>query len=156
MLSLFVILGVFYYFAIRQNYPVRLGTSPPWCNVLSDSLCFVWLAPPPFLLYTTSALPCRAISASCVAEILHSYLKSIFADPTLFSLIDTSHVPCKFFRQGACQAGAACPFSHDLGAAAENVCKYFAKVRFSLTYPLNSPNDLREDSIPVLLHTADH
>lgn len=42
---------------------------------------------------------------------------------------DTSHVPCKFFRQGACQAGNACPFSHDLGAAAETVCKYFAKVR---------------------------
>ncbi|KAF7562929.1 hypothetical protein G7046_g1186 [Stylonectria norvegica] len=42
-------------------------------------------------------------------------------------MIDTSHVPCKFFRQGTCQAGNACPFSHDLGAAAENVCKYFAK-----------------------------
>ncbi|KAK0714122.1 hypothetical protein B0T26DRAFT_754156 [Lasiosphaeria miniovina] len=40
---------------------------------------------------------------------------------------DTSHVPCKFFRQGACQAGNACPFSHDLSQAAENVCKYFAK-----------------------------
>ncbi|PHH52015.1 Protein cps3 [Ceratocystis fimbriata CBS 114723] len=40
---------------------------------------------------------------------------------------NTSHVPCKFFRQGACQAGNACPFSHDIGAAAENVCKYFAK-----------------------------
>ncbi|KAK5653691.1 hypothetical protein OQA88_8722 [Cercophora sp. LCS_1] len=40
---------------------------------------------------------------------------------------NTSHVPCKFFRQGACQAGNACPFSHDLGAAAETVCKYFAK-----------------------------
>ncbi|KAK0625130.1 hypothetical protein B0T17DRAFT_492080 [Bombardia bombarda] len=40
---------------------------------------------------------------------------------------NTSHVPCKFFRQGACQAGNACPFSHDLGNAAENVCKYFAK-----------------------------
>nr|XP_036575862.1 spindle poison sensitivity protein [Colletotrichum truncatum]KAF6782505.1 spindle poison sensitivity protein [Colletotrichum truncatum] len=40
---------------------------------------------------------------------------------------NTSHVPCKFFRQGACQAGNACPFSHDLGAAAENICKYFAK-----------------------------
>ncbi|KAK3314000.1 hypothetical protein B0H66DRAFT_369252 [Apodospora peruviana] len=38
---------------------------------------------------------------------------------------NTSHVPCKFFKQGACQAGAACPFSHD--AAVENVCKYFAK-----------------------------
>ncbi|KAI5460348.1 hypothetical protein BGZ63DRAFT_246268 [Mariannaea sp. PMI_226] len=40
---------------------------------------------------------------------------------------NTSHVPCKFFRQGACQAGSACPFSHDLGAAAETICKYFAK-----------------------------
>ncbi|KAJ1324203.1 E3 ubiquitin-protein ligase makorin [Microdochium nivale] len=40
---------------------------------------------------------------------------------------NTSHVPCKFFRQGACQAGSACPFSHDLGHAAETVCKYFAK-----------------------------
>lgn len=45
-------------------------------------------------------------------------------------LIDTSHVPCKFFRQGACQAGNACPFSHDLGAASETICKYFAKVRY--------------------------
>ncbi|POR31704.1 Protein cps3 [Tolypocladium paradoxum] len=41
--------------------------------------------------------------------------------------VDTSHVPCKFFRQGTCQAGSACPFSHDLGASAETVCKYFAK-----------------------------
>ncbi|PKS12339.1 hypothetical protein jhhlp_001639 [Lomentospora prolificans] len=40
---------------------------------------------------------------------------------------NTSHVPCKFFRQGACQAGNACPFSHDLSTAAENICKYFAK-----------------------------
>ncbi|WYZ33793.1 hypothetical protein EsH8_I_000069 [Colletotrichum jinshuiense] len=40
---------------------------------------------------------------------------------------NTSHVPCKFFRQGACQAGNACPFSHDLGAASDNICKYFAK-----------------------------
>lgn len=40
---------------------------------------------------------------------------------------NTSHVPCKFFRQGQCQAGNSCPFSHDLAAAAENICKYFAK-----------------------------
>ncbi|RDA89434.1 hypothetical protein CP532_6225 [Ophiocordyceps camponoti-leonardi (nom. inval.)] len=40
---------------------------------------------------------------------------------------NTSHVPCKFFRQGTCQAGNACPFSHDIGASAETVCKYFAK-----------------------------
>ncbi|KAJ6443582.1 spindle poison sensitivity protein Scp3 [Purpureocillium lavendulum] len=40
---------------------------------------------------------------------------------------NTSHVPCKFFRQGACQAGNACPFSHDIGVSTETVCKYFAK-----------------------------
>ncbi|KAH6614375.1 hypothetical protein B0J18DRAFT_299529 [Chaetomium sp. MPI-SDFR-AT-0129] len=40
---------------------------------------------------------------------------------------NTAHVPCKFFRQGACQAGNACPFSHDLSTASETVCKYFAK-----------------------------
>ena len=48
---------------------------------------------------------------------------------------DTSHVPCKFFRQGACQAGKACPFSHDLASVTDNVCKYFAKVCTPL-YPL--------------------
>ncbi|TQV98384.1 hypothetical protein V2A60_007872 [Cordyceps javanica] len=40
---------------------------------------------------------------------------------------NTAHVPCKFYRQGACQAGNACPFSHELGVASETVCKYFAK-----------------------------
>ena len=45
------------------------------------------------------------------------------------AVTDTSHVPCKFFRQGTCQAGKACPFSHDLGSASETICKYFAKVR---------------------------
>lgn len=40
---------------------------------------------------------------------------------------NTAHVPCKFFRQGACQAGNACPFSHDLNVATETVCKYFSK-----------------------------
>ncbi|TVY36660.1 Zinc finger protein [Lachnellula subtilissima] len=40
---------------------------------------------------------------------------------------NTSHVPCKFFRQGACQAGSACPFSHDLASTTDTVCKYFAK-----------------------------
>ncbi|CAK7266788.1 hypothetical protein SEPCBS57363_002270 [Sporothrix epigloea] len=40
---------------------------------------------------------------------------------------NTAHVPCKFHRQGACQAGASCPFSHDIGSAVETVCKYFAK-----------------------------
>lgn len=40
---------------------------------------------------------------------------------------NTSHVPCKFFKQGTCQAGSACPFGHDLTSTADTVCKYFAK-----------------------------
>ncbi|KAI1000397.1 hypothetical protein K3495_g7798 [Podosphaera aphanis] len=40
---------------------------------------------------------------------------------------NTSHVPCKFFRTGACQAGNSCPFSHDLASTTDNICKYFAK-----------------------------
>lgn len=52
--------------------------------------------------------------------------RSLVAD--LAVRADTNHVPCKFFRQGACQAGKACPFSHDLAATVDNVCKYFAKV----------------------------
>lgn len=42
---------------------------------------------------------------------------------------DTSHVPCKFFKQGQCQAGKACPFSHNIDDTNRNLpCKYFAKV----------------------------
>ncbi|OJJ43351.1 hypothetical protein ASPZODRAFT_920097 [Penicilliopsis zonata CBS 506.65] len=41
---------------------------------------------------------------------------------------NTKHVPCKFFRQGACQAGPACPFLHSTDAAVEYApCKYFTK-----------------------------
>ncbi|KAL4907617.1 hypothetical protein BDW74DRAFT_147853 [Aspergillus multicolor] len=41
---------------------------------------------------------------------------------------NTKHVPCKFFRQGACQAGPACPFLHSTDAAIEYApCKYFTK-----------------------------
>ena len=38
------------------------------------------------------------------------------------------HVPCKFFKKGNCQAGAACPFSHSADAdlaASRTPCKYF-------------------------------
>ncbi|KAI4127628.1 MAG: hypothetical protein LQ338_003123 [Usnochroma carphineum] len=41
---------------------------------------------------------------------------------------DTSHVPCKFFRLGQCQAGKACPFSHSTDiSSVDTPCKYFAK-----------------------------
>ncbi|KAF2101980.1 hypothetical protein NA57DRAFT_53921 [Rhizodiscina lignyota] len=39
---------------------------------------------------------------------------------------NTSHVPCKFFRKGECQAGHSCPFSHSLEPALQP-CKYFQK-----------------------------
>jgi hypothetical protein len=70
------------------------------------------------------ALPCLALPCACV-PVAPNHLLGV----TDSTSTDTSHVPCKFFRQGACQAGNACPFSHDLGAASETVCKYFAKVR---------------------------
>lgn len=39
------------------------------------------------------------------------------------------HVPCKFYRQGACQAGPSCPFSHSLDAFAadQQPCEYFKR-----------------------------
>lgn len=43
-------------------------------------------------------------------------------------VIGTSHVPCKFYPLGTCQAGSACQFSHDLDTTVQNApCKYFAK-----------------------------
>ncbi|KAF1985793.1 hypothetical protein K402DRAFT_100826 [Aulographum hederae CBS 113979] len=38
---------------------------------------------------------------------------------------NTSHVPCKFFRQGMCQAGKACPFLHTTEPVTP--CKYYQK-----------------------------
>ncbi|QLL34757.1 hypothetical protein HG536_0H01320 [Torulaspora globosa] len=40
-----------------------------------------------------------------------------------------AHVPCKFFRQGTCQAGDSCPFSHSLDASAadQTPCEYFRR-----------------------------
>ncbi|KAL8695375.1 MAG: hypothetical protein Q9218_000134 [Villophora microphyllina] len=41
---------------------------------------------------------------------------------------NTSHVPCKFFRLGQCQAGTTCPFSHAIDVSSvDTPCKYFAK-----------------------------
>ncbi|KAG1469740.1 hypothetical protein G6F56_003084 [Rhizopus delemar] len=39
-----------------------------------------------------------------------------------------SHVPCKFYKQGTCTAGANCTFSHSSDFSSEgSVCKYFMK-----------------------------
>lgn len=39
-----------------------------------------------------------------------------------------SHVPCKFYKQGTCTAGANCTFSHSSDLSSESaVCKYFVK-----------------------------
>ncbi|KAH3688919.1 hypothetical protein WICPIJ_000092 [Wickerhamomyces pijperi] len=39
-----------------------------------------------------------------------------------------AHVPCKFFKQGTCQAGSSCPFSHAIDATTDTTpCKYFQK-----------------------------
>ncbi|ORX52020.1 hypothetical protein DM01DRAFT_1307207 [Hesseltinella vesiculosa] len=38
------------------------------------------------------------------------------------------HVPCKFFKQGTCTAGANCTFSHNLDPYSETaVCRYYLK-----------------------------
>ena len=51
----------------------------------------------------------------------------------LIGFSDTSHVPCKFFRSGQCQAGKACPFSHSTDiSTVDTPCKYFAKVGISV------------------------
>ncbi|KAI9485550.1 MAG: hypothetical protein EXX96DRAFT_533894 [Benjaminiella poitrasii] len=43
-------------------------------------------------------------------------------------LSNLSHVPCKFYKQGTCTAGANCTFSHNSDLSSESaVCKYFIK-----------------------------
>ncbi|KAH0826645.1 hypothetical protein J3R83DRAFT_5031 [Lanmaoa asiatica] len=42
---------------------------------------------------------------------------------------DLSHVPCKFFKVGACTAGSSCPFSHAIHEPGQqkDVCAWFVK-----------------------------
>ena len=42
---------------------------------------------------------------------------------------DLSHVPCKFFKVGACTAGSSCPFSHNVPepGQSKDVCAWFIK-----------------------------
>lgn len=54
------------------------------------------------------------------------------SDLLRLTTLGTSHVPCKFYRQGQCQAGKACPFLHSDEPLAERApCKYFTKVRIA-------------------------
>jgi hypothetical protein len=59
------------------------------------------------------------------------------------TMATASHVPCKFFRQGTCQAGAACPFLH---GELSQPCKYFQKV-----HPC--PNTLIQTDNQNITHT---
>lgn len=63
----------------------------------------------------------------------------ILVDTILTTTPGTSHVPCKFYPMGQCQAGAACQFSHDLDPTTQNApCKYFSRVS-SPAADLSSP-----------------
>lgn len=73
------------------------------------------------------------------------------------------HVPCKFYRQGICQAGNTCPFSHNLDGAlgADKVpCKYFQKgnCKFGLKCALAHflPDGTRVNSKNFMLTGAGH
>lgn len=81
------------------------GTLSPWAGCLSTQL------------------EARLTPKVCIQEYCRDGLLLILP-------IDTSHVPCKFFRLGQCQAGKACPFSHSTDMLSmDTPCKYFAKVR---------------------------
>ncbi|KAI8987504.1 hypothetical protein BDF20DRAFT_832432 [Mycotypha africana] len=54
--------------------------------------------------------------------------KLIVTSPPNGKLSNLSHVPCKFYKQGTCTAGANCTFSHNSDFSSEAaICKYFLK-----------------------------
>lgn len=65
---------------------------------------------------------------------------------------DLSHVPCKFFRQGSCTAGA-CPFSHQINApgAAQTkaICQWYSKGNCKFGHKVRLPLPSRR-SIPEI------
>ncbi|AOA64984.1 Zinc finger protein [Komagataella phaffii CBS 7435] len=66
-----------------------------------------------------------AFAATATAASLQLSGSNSSKSPTSRNL---SHVPCKFYRQGACQAGSSCPFSHTLTQTSQAAtCKYFQK-----------------------------
>ena len=69
-------------------------------------------------------------------------------------ILDLQHVPCKFFRQGACTAGQNCPFSHSLEPEMElRVCKYFQRgnckfgARCALTHVMPNGRRVNHNSL---------
>ncbi|RUP47833.1 hypothetical protein BC936DRAFT_145286 [Jimgerdemannia flammicorona] len=57
-----------------------------------------------------------------------SPLTSPKAGPSAKASTNLSHIPCKFFKAGACTAGKNCVFSHNKDPTAESyVCKYYLK-----------------------------
>ena len=69
------------------------------------------------------------------SRIINNRMRQIPMDTTPFegprsppNTKNTSHVPCKFFKSGQCQAGRSCPFLHSTdNTTGDTPCKYFAK-----------------------------
>ena len=53
-------------------------------------------------------------------------------------LSDTKHVPCKFFRNGACTAGESCPYSHSMDPL--EPCKFFLAVSLQVQRAQSYPH----------------
>ena len=66
-------------------------------------------------LKSKSSSKCSYILSFLVFLLTHSTAK------------DLSHVPCKFFKVGACTAGSSCPFSHHEPGHQKDVCAWFIK-----------------------------
>ncbi|KAG1835939.1 hypothetical protein DFJ58DRAFT_847272, partial [Suillus subalutaceus] len=65
-------------------------------------------------------------SSKCTTSFLSSSSPGL--NP-LFSSQRSPHVPCKFFKVGACTAGSSCPFSHNVQEPGQqkDVCAWFVK-----------------------------
>src|SRR6266498_1105314 len=87
----------------------------------SNAICLVWLA--------VELSTCREVLR--IARVcLRIFQNALSCTRLTLGITGTSHVPCKFFRQGACQAGKACPFLHSTDTTTDIApCKYFTKVR---------------------------
>ena len=85
----------------------------------------------PFQLKSTRTIP-PPLPNTPLEKNKRKHIYSLKNDPNLtnkFQLASNlSHVPCKFFKQGTCTAGANCIFSHNPDpTSGSSVCKYFRK-----------------------------